>query len=173
MFAVKWPLGAVALVLILSACTKPPSPERPATFRNASQEIYSSAAFVPGKIAGSWQQMGAYSRGSDGPGCAPGRVSFTPSAGGLLASGQLCLNGQTRPVSGLVRANGPGRLQVPGMSDWWVIWVDADYRSLAIATPSGEFGFVLDRGVIGADRFNAAREIFDFNGYRKTDLRRF
>ena len=59
------------------------------------------------------------------------------------------------------------------MADWWVIWADYDYRTLAIATPDGRFGFVLDRGAIPSDRLTAAAEIFDFNGYDKARLRPF
>ncbi|MBD3788696.1 MAG: lipocalin family protein [Sphingomonadales bacterium] len=56
--------------------------------------------------------------------------------------------------------------------DLWLIWVDTAYRSLAVGTPSGQFGFVLDRGAqIPADRLAAAREVFDFNGYDTARLR--
>ena len=51
-----------------------------------------------------------------------------------------------------------------------MIWVDVGYRTLAIATPSGRFGIILDRGALPADRLAAAREIFDFNGYRTEAL---
>ncbi|MFZ1481687.1 MAG: lipocalin, partial [Paracoccaceae bacterium] len=68
---------------------------------------------------------------------------------------------------------GPGRLAVSDMADWWVIWVDSGYRTLAIATPDGSFGFVLDRGRIGADRLAAAAEVFDFNGYVRGRLQPF
>ncbi|MEH6775767.1 MAG: lipocalin family protein, partial [Cereibacter changlensis] len=49
---------------------------------------------------------------------------------------------------------------------WWVIWVDTDYRTLAIGTPDGSFGFLLNRGgPLPADRLTAVREIFEWNGY--------
>ncbi|HLQ20007.1 MAG TPA: hypothetical protein VK146_13600 [Tabrizicola sp.] len=80
-------------------------------------------------------------------------------------SGSLCLAGKAETLSVLAPLVGPGRFRVKG-EDWWVIWVDVGYRTLAIGTPSGRFGILLDRGAIPADRRDAAREIFDFNGYR-------
>ncbi|WP_435258004.1 lipocalin family protein [Thioclava sp. FR2] len=68
-------------------------------------------------------------------------------------------------ISGPVKMVGPGRMEIDGQL-WWVIWVDTDYRTLAIATPSGAYGFILNRGgKLPADRLAAAKEIFAFNGY--------
>jgi apolipoprotein D and lipocalin family protein len=83
----------------------------------------------------------------------------------MTITARLCLNGREVAVSGPLRMVGPGRMAVPGMADWWVIWVDSGYRTLAVGTPDGTFGFVLDRGQIGRDRLVAAGEVFDFNGY--------
>lgn len=101
--------------------------------------------------------------------CDAGAVKITPEAGGLRLAGTLCLAGRPEKVSGVAPLVGPGRLRVKG-EDWWVIWVDVGYRTLAIGTPSGRFGIILDRGQIPVDRLNAAREIFDFNGYRTEAL---
>jgi apolipoprotein D and lipocalin family protein len=88
-----------------------------------------------------------------------------------VVNGAICLDGRRHRVSGLVGNAGPGRLAVKGMEDWWIVWVDSGYRTLAIGTPSGRFGFVLDRGAIPEDRLNAAREVLDFNGYAAEALR--
>jgi apolipoprotein D and lipocalin family protein len=87
--------------------------------------------------------------------------------------GELCLNGVRQRLSGLAAPSGPGRLQLAGQEEWWVLWVDSGYRTLAIGAPSGRFGFVLDRGAIPPDRLTAAREIFDFNGYVAGAFRAF
>jgi apolipoprotein D and lipocalin family protein len=87
--------------------------------------------------------------------------------------GTLCLNGKAEAIDALARPVGPGRLAVAGEDDWWVLWVDSGYRTLAVGTPSGRFGFVLDRGAIAPDRLTAAREVFDFNGYVSGALRAF
>ncbi|MEO1138733.1 MAG: lipocalin family protein [Pseudomonadota bacterium] len=48
----------------------------------------------------------------------------------------------------------------------WVIWVDDGFRTAAIGTPDGSYGWILDRRPAGgADRVRAAGEILAFNGY--------
>lgn len=48
----------------------------------------------------------------------------------------------------------------------WVVWVDDDFRTAAIGTPDGSYGWILDRRPEGgADRLRAAAEILNFNGY--------
>ncbi len=163
---------ALALMLAFAACTPKPVATPTTSFRPANAPIWSAAAFLPAKISGDWRQVAGYSTG-DSHGCAPGHVSFRQNGARLEVDGLLCLNGQHVAARGPVTMTGPGRFTVPGMGEWWVIWVDSGYRTLAIATPSGGFGFVLDRGAIPGDRLNAAAEIFDFNGYSKARLRRF
>ncbi len=47
-----------------------------------------------------------------------------------------------------------------------MLWADADYRTLVVGTPSGQFGFVLNRGAtLPPDRLKAAKDIARFNGY--------
>ena len=150
--------------LTLAAC----APKPVATgFRAVEVPIWSAAAFFPAQAAGSWRQVAAFQ--AEGAECDPGGVEITPEAGGLRLAGALCLDGSMRDVSGVATSSGPGRLMVAG-EEWWVLWVDTGYRTMAIGTPSGRFGFILDRGAIPGDRLNAAREIFDFNGYRTAAL---
>lgn len=63
----------------------------------------------------------------------------------------------------------PGRIIVgtpPFGTEYWVLWVDADYRTAAIGTPSGSFGWIIDRKRTGgADRLKAAADMLAFNGY--------
>ena len=153
----------LALALLIAGCAaKPPASM---AFRDAGAPIWSAAAFQPGGVAGTWRQV-ADMRTSGS--CKAGAVEITPEGQGLRLAGTLCIAGRAEAVSGTAPLVGPGRLRVKG-EDWWVIWVDVGYRTLAIGTPSGRFGIILDRGAIPADRLNAAREIFDFNGYR-TDV---
>lgn len=156
----------VLIGLLLVACV-PRAPQ--GAFRNTSAPIWSAAAFAPDRAAGRWQQVAAFQ--SEGGACAAGALRITPAAGGLRIDGSLCLNGSATRVAGLARPAGSGRLAVPGQSDWWVLWVDEGYRTLAIGTPDGSFGFVLDRGPAAADRLAAAGEVFDFNGYNLAALR--
>lgn len=155
----------LAAAVLLAACAaKPPVS---LAFRDADAPIWSAAAFQPAQIAGTWRQVAGYQTGSSG--CKAGALDITPEAGGLRLEGSLCLAGVTQKISGRASPTGPGRLAVAG-EDWWILWVDSGYRTMAIGTPSGRFGFVLDRGAIPADRLEAAREVFDFNGYRNAAL---
>jgi len=158
----------LALVVLVAACAPPDSPQ--AAFRAASAPIWSAAAFQPDQIAGRWQQVAAYQAAARGS-CRAGGLEFRPASAGLTVEGVLCLNGVERQVSGLAKPVGPGRLAIEGQPDWWVLWVDSGYRTLAVGTPSGAFGFVLDRGAAAPDRLDAAREVFDFNGYVAGALR--
>ncbi len=141
-------------------------------FRPAKAPIYSAAAFDAARLEGRWQQVAAFTTGAVSD-CTAGMATFASGPAGMDLQAQLCLNGQIVTTTGPVTLAGPGRLLVPGMSEWWVLWVDSGYRTLAIGTPDGRFGFVLDRGRIGPDRLAAAAEIFDFNGYGKARLRPF
>ena len=158
----------LSLLVVLLACT---AGRTPATgFRDPAAPIWSAAAFSPDLIAGDWQQVAGFS--DQASGCRNGALRFSPQSGGLAVTGSLCLNGKAWKLRELAAPEGPGRLAV-GEEDWWVLWVDSGYRTLAIGTPSGKFGFLLDRGAIPADRLAAAREVFDFNGYRTRDLHPF
>ncbi|MFM7443926.1 MAG: lipocalin, partial [Tabrizicola sp.] len=137
----------LAFALLLAACAaKPPASSG---FRAADAPIWSAAAFQPASAAGTWRQVAAFQ--PEGARCGAGGVKITPEAKGLRLEGQLCLAGVARDVSGLAVPTGPGRLSVAG-DDWWILWVDSGYRTMAIGTPSGRFGFILDRGAIPGDR---------------------
>ena len=155
----------LAAALMLAACAA----KVPASlgFRDADAPIWSAAAFQPVQTAGTWRQVAGFQPGN--PGCTSGGLVITPEARGLRLDGSLCLAGVTEDVSGLAVPSGPGRLTVAG-EEWWVLWVDTGYRTMAIGTPSGRFGFILDRGAIPADRLEAARLVFDFNGYQAAAL---
>jgi apolipoprotein D and lipocalin family protein len=155
----------ILILLVLAGCA---APVPQTAFRPPAAPIYSNAAFDPGRLTGTWRQGAAFAM----PGAAAcGAGGVTIDASGQI-SGRLCLNGAQVAVQGTLRSVGPGRVQVSGAdpggigAPWWVVWVDEGYRTLAIGTPSGAFGFVLDRtGPVPPDRLRAAEEIFDFNGY--------
>lgn len=152
-------------LLALAACAAAP---QVTGYRDPATPIYSNAVLQLTDYAGKWMQAADFSTVP----CAPGGVTLTPASGGMQITGQLCLSGQPTDVTGLYAATGPGRLQRGTDAPWWVIWADTNLRTLAIGTPDGRFGFVLNKGAaLPADRMNAAREVFDFNGYNLARLR--
>lgn len=123
--------------------------------------IYSTALLNLARLDGRWDQVAVLGAVT----CAPGAVTF--SAGATRVDSNLC--GAPR-YSGAISPAGPGRLAVGGAA-WWVLWVDTDYRTMVVGTPSGSFGFILNRGgVVPPDRLAAARQVLQFNGYDLTRL---
>ena len=138
--------------VLLAACAKPVPVAAPVTlFRDLTAPIGSTTRGGPYDMAGNWQVQAAY----------PGGL-FDAGDGVVLdfaADGTGVLNGLPLQV---VR---PNRWRVAGV-DYWVLWVDDDFRTAVIGTPSGAFGWIMDRpGAASADRTRAARDILDFSGY--------
>ena len=159
---------SLVMMVVLAACG-PRDTAGGAAYRAAATPIYSNAVFDMTKLDGNWVQVAAFA-GDSGSKCRSGAVEFARAATGIQVQYQLCLSGKTTAGQGLLAPTGPGRFAVTGKSglrqDWWVLWVDEGYRTMAIGTPSGAFGFILNRGAdLPQDRLNAAREVFDFNGY--------
>ena len=155
----------IVVFLTLAACA-PPRPPAAVAFRTAGAPIYSSAVLELPRLSGPWVQVAAFAPGGKAA-CGPGMADFTADA----MRWDLCLSeGRHSGTAPLVPGK-PGRFAVDGLGDLWVLWADGDYRTLVIGTPSGQFGFVLNRdAVLPADRLNAVRDILRFNGYRIADL---
>lgn len=156
----------ILAVLALVSCGRP-APE--VALRAEGAPIYSSAVLDRTRLEGEWQQVGTFvAVGSVD--CTPGGVRFQ----GGMAEWDLCLAGGPSRGAGAMVTGLPGRFTLPGMAEWWVLWVDADYRTALIGTPGGEFGFVLNRGgPLPPDRLQAVRDIATFNGYHAGDLALF
>ncbi|SEN60756.1 apolipoprotein D and lipocalin family protein [Gemmobacter aquatilis] len=169
-------LIVLALVL-LAACAK--EPDRRTSFRDRSAQIYSNAVLDPARLTGGWQQVAAFA--AEPGGCASGQVQFgAPSAGTIPLEAALCLNGAPQRFRGHAQLAGPGRMVPMGAEangigqPWWVLWADVDDRTLVIGTPTGEMGFILNRGgALPPDRLRAARAILDWNGYDLSRLQLF
>jgi apolipoprotein D and lipocalin family protein len=159
-------------VLALVGCTaSQPAPE--GRYRAANAPIYSNAVLQVDRLAGDWAQVAAFA--SENTSCPPSGLKITA---GLDVTGQLCLSGKVIAVAGTLRPAGPGRFSLNrsvggGLGQtWWVLWADVGYRTLAIGTPSGDFGFILNRdGALPSDRQKAAAEVLAFNGYDPAQLR--
>lgn len=141
-------------------CTRP-EPVEIAGFRNEGAPIYSSAVLQDNRLSGHWAQVATFARDGQ-PACGPGSVDVE----GGQVRWTFCLAGGAQSGVSELQPEKPGRFAVAGMEPWWVLWADADYRTLVIGTPSGRFGFVLNRDdALPADRQQAVRDILQFNGY--------
>ena len=142
----------VWICLLLAACAKPALPVAPVTyFRDLTQPIGSTTRGGLYDMAGSWLVQAAFPGGQ-----------FDPGDGIVLdfaADGTGVMNGLPLQV---VR---PNRWRA-GEAEYWVLWVDDDFRTAVIGTPSGAFGWIMDRpGADSVDRNRAAREVLEFSGY--------
>lgn len=137
-------------------------------FRAQDRNIYSTAVVDVARLDGRWSQVADFAPKGEA-GCSATGVQVEA---GLRVQADLCLGGRRTGFSGQAAVTGPGRLRLIGAdpegigAEWWVLWVDADYRTLVVGTPDGRFGFVLNReAVLPADRKTAAQEILAWNGY--------
>ncbi len=167
-----WRYGRVIGVSLFAGLAACAPTQDGSALRVPSDPIYSNASFDQMRLAGSWKQVATFAAK---PGCSAGRATFAKGpAGTLTGQAQLCVAGRDQIWSGAVTPAGPGRFTIGDGEAWWVLWDDADNRTLVIGTPSGAFGFILDRNApIPGDRLMAAREILDFNGYDLATLKTF
>ena len=142
----------LVLCALLAACTRPAPVDPPVTlFRDMNAPIGSTTRGGPADMAGNWLVQAAYPGGPFGPGDG---VVLDFAADGSGAMNSL-------PVQMTL----PNRW-LAGGADYWVLWVDDDFRTAVIGTPTGAFGWIMDRpGAASADRTRAAREVLDFSGY--------
>ncbi|QCO56356.1 lipocalin family protein [Pseudorhodobacter turbinis] len=136
-------------------------------FRDPGAQIYSNAVLEDARLIGDWVQVAEFAA----PDAAPCQLGHARITQGLRVEAQLCLNGVQTVFSGPLVATGPGRFVPPQGEAWWVLWADVGYRTIAIGTPSGRFGFILNRGPIAPDRMRAAQEVLAWNGYTTARLR--
>lgn len=160
--------AALALMLALAACAAPP----PAGYRAPDKKIYSAAVFSPERFAGDWHEVaGLYDPSKTS--CALGLTHAAVTKGELTLTLSDCAGpAVTVPATRLAAARFAPALKGARGEAWWVLWVDQDYRTAVIGTPSGKWGAILNRTPgIPADRMEAARQILDFNGYDISRLR--
>ena len=167
-------MKAVALILALSVLTACGAVLP--TYRDADAQISSVVSFDPARFAGKWFEVARYPVVFQ-TGCSNTTAEYGVTGPGTISVLNTCTRGgEVETIAGSGRVVGPGRLKidlngVPFDADYWVLWVDESYRTAVIGTPSGRAGWILNRTPdIPADRWAAAREILQFNGYRLDEL---
>jgi apolipoprotein D and lipocalin family protein len=167
------------VLVILAACTAEQSVlTQGAVLRDPSAQIASQTNVTADRMAGSWvirQRFASQSGPLD-------VVTFSTLPNGALQMAQTRQTCDVDPCGNdqilvLIEPTGPGRwspVDVPVFfprEELWVMWMDFDSRTAAIGTPSGEFGWIMDKNSTGGgDRIAAARDIMDWFGYDVSQL---
>ena len=165
--------SALFLALIVASCgLVAPS------FRDTDVNITSKAQFDPARYTGTWFEI-ARCPVSFQRGCTNTTATYNATSDpGLLEVKNECFrNGRVSAIDGFARVTGPGRLEVEFRNvpfvkaPYWVLWVDEDYQTAVVGTPSGRSGWILNRTpVLREDRLQAARDVLEFNGYDVSKL---
>lgn len=142
-----------------------------AFFRDVDVELASTTRFDAENFAGFWNIRSEFQR--EGDQHLRAGVEFVAGPNSQIA--QIVLHGPKRrgrfgAISTFdVDQTAPGRMvygAAPYTTEYWVLWVDADYRTAVIGTPSGSFGWIIDRDRRGGDdRIKAARDVLEWMGY--------
>ena len=171
-------LAGLVLALIVGCTPEPPVLTQTDVFRNPSAQIASQTNVTADRLAGDWAIRQRFASPS-GPKFA---MTLSPLPEGALqmtvvrsvCEGDVCSGVETLV---LLAPTGPGRwtpVDPPaGLFDaeLWVMWMDFDDRTAAIGTPTGEFGWIMDKNISGGgDRITAAREIMEWFGYNLAQL---
>ena len=156
--------AVVTVLLLLAACGGP-------GYRDMTVPMTSMALFDPARYVGLWYEVARYPVWYQ-EGCADSRAIYAQTGPDTLSVRNICDRGGTvDEIGGTAKIVGPGRLRlrldgVPVAADYWVLWVDQDYRTAVVGTPSGRAAWILNRAPdISPDRLNAARDVLRFNGY--------
>lgn len=159
------------LMIALVGCAAPTA-TRVDGYRDTSALIGATSRFDLNRFAGEWS-VREYFPTKD----ALWRFDVIPNADGTFTWATKAAAAQAAPEAEqsatLGTMIGQGRFKLDwDAREYWVLWVDEGFRTAAIGTPDGRFGFIADRNRKGgADRIKAAREILDFNGYDVSRLR--
>lgn len=152
--------------MALVGCTTAPGP---ADFRNQGVNITSSIRFDAAKFAGDWYLIETFA--VSGEIVEPVVMSFRKDLKGQISYAEASFAQRGKPKQWLaLNDDGQGRLSIPGAPKTadpiWVLWVDEDFRTAVLGTPSGKFGHIINRSPnLRRDRLKAAREVLSFNGY--------
>lgn len=165
-------MRALALILLLAGCASEGGVF--SVYRDTDVPISSKAVFEPERYTGLWYEVARYPVPFEA-GCVGVTAEYGLRDDGLLSVLNICRNPdgtEKSRIAGTAEIVGPGRLKVRFDSvpfvaaDYWVLWTDEGYRTAVVGAPNGRSGWILNRDpVIPADRLNAARDVFQFNGY--------
>lgn len=161
----------LSLIAALTACADVKG------YRNTSVPIGSVALFDAEKYTGVWYEIASYPTPFQS-GCTNTTATYSKRDDGEIDVVNRCDTEKgPRSIAGTAKVVGPGRLEVrlsgvPVSADYWVLWVDQDYRTAVVGNPAGRSGWILNREpTISQDRLVSARRVLAFNGYDLSQLR--
>ncbi|TMV12705.1 lipocalin [Arenibacterium halophilum] len=161
--------AAVGAVLLALAGCMPGGGGSP--YRDAAAPIAATTRFEPARMAGRWDVVALFAEGDV---AAPPPVTYAWDA---AAEHLVVVPEADGPQARFapLRVVAPGRLRPLGRDgvddEIWVLWSDADYRTVVLSNRAGSFGQILNRGALAPDRLAAAREILDWYGFDLSLLR--
>lgn len=118
--------------------------------------IASTTRFEAARFAGPWVMRAAI-----GP--APSGLSFQAEGGQLTGYHLIDGAGGFAP---LTADRLTARYFTATGGQFWVLWVDDDYRTALLGAPDRRFAWIIDRNTQGgADRIDAAFRLAQANGY--------
>ncbi len=145
----------IALALMLAGCAAVPSGDG---YRDRSVPIASTTRGGVADLAGDWviaQSFGNFGRAGHG-------LRIAPTEGG--ADWLVPVPGGTTRLR--MQAGQPGRYLAANGTEIWLLWADDAFRTAAVGTPDGSFGWIMNRqNAASADRTTAARDVLAFFGY--------
>jgi apolipoprotein D and lipocalin family protein len=159
---------ALAACLALASCVGP-------SYRDAGVPIAAQRDFQPERYLGRWYEIARYPVRFE-EGCTATTADYGRVDAGTISVLNTCRkgapDGPVESISGTARIVAPGELKVrfAGVpfvaADYWVLWVDADYRTAVVGVPSGRAGWILARTpVIDPARRAEAEAVLARNGY--------
>ncbi|MDF1727027.1 MAG: hypothetical protein P1U53_04665, partial [Sulfitobacter sp.] len=145
------------------------------SFRDERATIGATTRFDPELFEGTYHLAAAMTETGEAP--QPRRNSYywTAEENQIGLRSVIGSDGASEVLE-LYEVAGPGRLAKPYAEteqdrEVWVLWTDADYRTVVLADPGGSFAEIWDRSTEPSpDRLAAAREILDFNGFDLNQL---
>lgn len=174
MMWINWRVLTAGLAIVtMSGCLDRSAGTQGVEFhRDVTTQISSTTRYDTAQFAGQWFFRGEFVHPGEEP--QRGKLEFRPNAGKIAQIALYAANGRVTDIYDVDQPL-PGRFTLgekPYQTEYWVLWVDEGYRTAAIGTPSGSFGWILDRARSGGDdRIKAARDVFEFNGYNLARLK--
>lgn len=158
---------ALLACLALAACGP--------SFRDTTMPITAQRDFAPERYIGLWHEIARFPVRFE-EGCTATTAEYGPIDSETISVLNTCRkgapDGPAARIAGTARIVAPGELKVKfdGVpfiaADYWVLWVDADYQTAVVGTPSGRSGWILARTpTIDPARRAEAEAVLARNGY--------